>query len=110
MFSAAIIVAVATLGLRHRSRWIGLGVAPGVLGAVIVASLAELLWDTSAILDSGSGIGLVLPMQIGYEAQPMGMQLVFYVATIAATLIAMRFTQPPVRSATRPVQPAAALG
>jgi len=40
------------------------------------------LWDTSWLLSDQSLVGRVLHTLIGYTAQPAGIQLVFYVATL----------------------------
>jgi high-affinity iron transporter len=40
------------------------------------------LWDTSSILGERSMLGTLLHVLIGYSAQPAGIQVLFYVATI----------------------------
>ncbi len=45
-------------------------------------SLASPLWDSSAILPVDSLFGSTLHILIGYEAQPSGMQVIFYGVTL----------------------------
>ncbi|GAP67492.1 high-affinity Fe2+/Pb2+ permease [Mizugakiibacter sediminis] len=58
------------------------------------------LWDSSWLLSNGSLPGQTLHVLIGYDAQPSGMQLLFYVAIAALLLIGMRLFggAPPQRS------------
>ena len=58
-------------------------------------SLADPLWDTSWLLDNGSIVGRFLHTLVGYEAMPSGIQVVFYVATLALILTGMRLVQAP---------------
>ncbi len=48
------------------------------------------LWDSSGLIENGSLLGQVLGTLIGYDAQPAGMQLVFYVVTLAVILSGMK--------------------
>ena len=52
-----------------------------LIQADIIPSLATPLWDTSWLLPVTSGLGSALSILLGYEAQPSGMQVIFYVAT-----------------------------
>jgi high-affinity iron transporter len=52
-----------------------------LIQADIIPSLATPLWDTSWLLPVNSGLGSALSILLGYEAQPSGMQVIFYVAT-----------------------------
>ena len=54
-----------------------------LVAANILPPLGNQLWDTSALLSEQSILGNVLHILIGYTANPMGIQLVFYVLTIA---------------------------
>jgi high-affinity iron transporter len=54
-----------------------------LIQADLIPSLATPLWDTSAALSEKSIPGMLLHSLIGYDASPAGMQLVFYVATLA---------------------------
>jgi high-affinity iron transporter len=51
-----------------------------------IPSLATPLWDTSGFLPADSGVGSALHVLIGYEAQPAGMQVIFYAITFACIL------------------------
>jgi len=53
-------------------------------------ALGNRLWDTSAILSENSIPGQILHVLVGYVAQPSGIQLVFYAATILVVGILMR--------------------
>jgi high-affinity iron transporter len=56
------------------------------------------LWDTSSLLSEQSIPGKLLHTLIGYSAQPAGIQLVFYIATlllIGGLTRAMRPAQQP---------------
>ena len=52
-------------------------------------SLASPAWDTSWIVSNGSIPGKVLQGLIGYDAQPAGMQVVFFVVVLCAILAGM---------------------
>lgn len=68
-------------------------VAKFLIQADLVPTLASPLWDTSGLLDEGAPLGVFLHSLLGYEAQPAGMQVVFYVATVCAILVAMRMVR-----------------
>jgi high-affinity iron transporter len=51
--------------------------------ADLLPALGPSLWDSSFILADESLPGRVLHTLIGYTAQPAGIQLAFYVATLA---------------------------
>ena len=53
-----------------------------LLQANLLPPLGSNLWDTSFLLSENSIAGRVLHTLIGYTAQPAGIQLVFYVATV----------------------------
>jgi high-affinity iron transporter len=61
-----------------------------LMQANLLPSLGNTVWDTSAILTERSLPGLVLHVLIGYSAQPAGIQLVFYGATILVIGTLMR--------------------
>lgn len=50
--------------------------------ADVLTSFTNTLWDTSWLLSDKSVVGSVLHTLIGYISNPMGIQLIFYVATI----------------------------
>lgn len=58
--------------------------------ANLLPALGNAVWDTSWLLTERSLPGLVLHVLIGYSAQPAGIQLVFYGATILLIGILMR--------------------
>lgn len=63
--------------------------------------LSPMLWDTSGVLPKTSVLGQVLNALIGYQDQPSGIQLLFYVATLVIIGTAMRTlgrSAPPVRA------------
>src|SRR5260370_1261770 len=70
--------------------WLSLLLAAGMasqgaaflLQADLLPPLGQSLWDTSFLLSEQSLTGRVLHTLIGYTAQPAGIQLVFYLATL----------------------------
>jgi high-affinity iron transporter len=44
-------------------------------------------WDTSAAVDNGSLTGQLMGTLIGYDARPAGMQVAFYLATVAVIFV-----------------------
>jgi high-affinity iron transporter len=54
--------------------------------ADILPALGNQIWDTSNILSEKSLLGQFLHIIVGYVAQPMGIQIVFYVTTIIVVL------------------------
>jgi high-affinity iron transporter len=57
----------------------------------VLEPLSMPLWDSSALLPMDSVIGNLLHLLAGYEAQPSGMQVVFYVLTFTIILLGMRW-------------------
>ncbi|MGE0259968.1 MAG: FTR1 family protein [Alphaproteobacteria bacterium] len=53
--------------------------------ADLLPQLGSELWDTSFVLTDDSLAGSVLHTLVGYTAQPSGIQVVFYVATLIVT-------------------------
>jgi high-affinity iron transporter len=89
----AIYWGLVAIPMRHLftvTSWLVLLLAAGLAsqGAAFLAqadllpSLGENLWDTSFLLSDQSLAGRVLHTLIGYTAQPAGIQIVFYVATL----------------------------
>lgn len=66
--------------------------------ADLLPGLASPLWDSTWMIDNHSLLGRVLHALIGYEAQPSGMQMLFYAVTIALVLAGMRYFRSPPRS------------
>ena len=58
--------------------------------AGLLPALGNDLWDTSALLTDTSLPGQLLHVLVGYTAQPEGIQLVFYLATLAVIGALMR--------------------
>src|SRR6202007_2761254 len=74
-----------------------------LMQANVLPSLGNELWDTSSILSENSMLGLLLHVLIGYSAQPAGIQVLFYLATllVIGTLMRVLGRVPP-RSPNRP--------
>ena len=53
-----------------------------LMQADLLPSLGNKWWDTSSIIGDRSAVGTLLHVLIGYSAQPAGIQVVFYIATI----------------------------
>ena len=77
-----------------------------LMQANLLPSLGNELWNTSSILSERSVLGLLLHVLIGYSAQPAGIQVVFYLATLLSigTLMRVMGRVPP----NAPSRPAAA--
>jgi high-affinity iron transporter len=58
--------------------------------AGLIPSLAPQVWDTSHIISQESWLGTLLHILVGYNDRPMGIQLVFYVATLTVIYALMR--------------------
>ena len=59
-------------------------VAHYLIQADLLPSLGAPLWDTSAFLSQSSALGTLLHGLIGYDAQPAGLQLLFYVIVLVS--------------------------
>lgn len=57
--------------------------------ADLLPSLAEPLWDLSALLPDASLLGRTLNAVIGYRAMPSGIEVLFYAAMLVLVLLAM---------------------
>ena len=90
---AALYLGLLAIPLRHLfsvTSWLILFLAAGMasqgaaflLQADILPALGNNLWDTSALLAERSLPGQLLHVLLGYTAQPAGIQLVFYLATL----------------------------
>jgi high-affinity iron transporter len=53
-----------------------------LMQADLLPALGDNLWDTSFLLSDDSLVGRILHTLVGYTAQPAGIQLVFYAATL----------------------------
>lgn len=58
--------------------------------ADLIPSLASPLWNTSAILPERSVPGMLLHSLIGYQEQPTGIQMLFYVGTLVLIGLGMK--------------------
>jgi high-affinity iron transporter len=93
MAGATLYFGLVSIPLRHLfavTSWLVLLLAAGMasqaaaflLQADLLPPLITTLWDTSFLLSEKSIPGRVLHTLIGYTAQPAGIQLVFYLATL----------------------------
>ena len=85
------------------------GLASTAAGKLVQAdalpALVDPLWDSSALLTDDSLLGQTLHILVGYTAQPTGMQMVFYVATVILLVIGMRLSRLPAPPAARTAPP-----
>jgi len=93
---------LARIPMRHLFRvtsWMIVLLAAGMasqgagflLQAGVLPSFGGPVWNTSGLLAESSVPGRVLHTLIGYAAEPDGIQLVFYAATIAAIVFLMHW-------------------
>ena len=88
------------------------GLASEAAGKLVQAdalpALVDQLWDSSWLLSDDSLLGKTLHILVGYTAQPSGMQIAFYAATVIALLVGMRLSRlsAPVRVPSGPQVPA----
>ena len=78
-----------------------------LLQADLLPPLGTTLWDTSFLLSEHSLAGRVLHTLVGYTAQPAGIQLVFYLATLLIIGSLMRLVGGGGRPAVRAESPTA---
>lgn len=65
-----------------------------LIQADLLPSLGAPLWDTSNVLSQTTALGTLLHGLIGYDAQPAGMQIVFYLVVLVAIAAGMRWVAP----------------
>jgi high-affinity iron transporter len=65
-----------------------------LIQADVLPSLGSPLWDTSQWLSQNSATGMLLHGLVGYDEQPAGMQLVFYVLVLVSIASAMLWVTP----------------
>ena len=65
-------------------------VARYLVQADLLPSLGAPLWDTSDVLSQSSALGTLLHGLVGYDAQPAGMQLLFYLVALVSIALAMQ--------------------
>jgi len=75
------------------------GLASEAAGKLVQAdalpTLVDQLWDSSWLLSDESLLGKTLHILVGYTAQPSGMQIAFYAATVVLLVLGMRITRQP---------------
>jgi high-affinity iron transporter len=75
------------------------GLASAAAGYLVQADalppLVDTLWDSSWLLTDESLVGRTLHVLVGYTAQPSGVQILFYAATVALLLVGMRLSRVP---------------
>jgi high-affinity iron transporter len=76
--------------------------------ADLLPSLGAPLWDTSDVLPQTNALGMLLHALMGYNAQPAGLQVVFYVVTLVAIAAGMRWAAPRGPQSVRGATPASA--
>jgi high-affinity iron transporter len=92
---AALYWGLLTIPMRHLFRvtsWMILLLAAGMASqgaaflvqAGLLPPLSGALWDSSFLLSDNSLIGQALHALVGYVSHPVGIQLVFYIITLAA--------------------------
>jgi high-affinity iron transporter len=69
-------------------------VARLLIQADVLPSLGSPVWNTSAVLSQSSALGTFLHALMGYDAQPAGMQVVFYGVTLLAISAGMWWVKP----------------
>lgn len=74
---------VTSLMLLMLSAGLAAQAAGFLVQANVINVMTGTLWDTSWLVSESSVMGNILHALIGYIANPMGIQLVFYIATIA---------------------------
>lgn len=62
-----------------------------LIQADLIPSLANPVWDSSAILPQASAFGTLLHTLIGYDDQPSGMQFLVYVVTLILIVSGMKW-------------------
>ena len=75
------------------------GLASSAAGYLVQADalppLVDMLWDSSWLLGNDSLLGHTLHVLIGYNAQPSGIEMLFYAATVILLVIGMRASRLP---------------
>jgi len=66
------------------------GAANYLAQAGLLPRIVDEVWDSSALLSTESFAGRVLHVLIGYTDRPSGIELIFYIATLAAIALLMR--------------------
>lgn len=61
-----------------------------LIQADLIPSLGEAIWNSSSVLSEHSVVGMLLHSLVGYDAQPSGMQLIFYFGVLVIISLASR--------------------
>jgi high-affinity iron transporter len=73
------------------------GLASEAAGKLVQAdalpTLVDTLWDSSWLLTDDSLVGKAMHVLVGYTAQPSGIQMAFYAATVILLLVGMRMSR-----------------
>jgi high-affinity iron transporter len=104
---------LVSIPMRHLftvTSWLVLLLAAGLasqgaaflMQADLLPPLGSNVWDTSFLLSDQSLAGRILHTLVGYTAQPAGIQLVFYLATLALIGGLMRLVGPGSAKPARP--------
>ena len=64
-----------------------------LIQAGMLPALAEPLWDTSGLLPNDSTLGTALHVLVGYDAQPAGMQALFFLVALSLVYAGMRLSR-----------------
>lgn len=64
-----------------------------LIQADVLPALASPVWDTSAFISNSSIAGKALQGLVGYDAQPAGMQIAFFIAVIVAIMSGMAWAR-----------------
>jgi high-affinity iron transporter len=64
-----------------------------LIQANVLPSLASPLWDTSSLVPNSSIVGKALQGLLGYDAQPAGMQIAFFVTAIVVIWAGMSWSR-----------------
>ena len=79
------------------------GLASEAAGKLVQAdalpTLVDAVWDSSWLLTDQSWLGQTLKVLVGYTAQPSGIQLAFYGATVLLLVVGMRLSRLPAPAA-----------
>src|SRR4051794_40223037 len=113
---AALYLGLVSIPMRHLftvTGWMILLLAAGMAAqaaafmaqADLLPSLGNQLWDTSFLLTDDSLVGKILHTLVGYTAQPAGIQVVFYLATLTVIGGLMLLTRQARGSAVSPRPP-----
>lgn len=82
--ATGILILFLAAGMASRS-------AHFLIQADMLPSLANPVWDSSAILPQQSFVGTLLHILAGYEDRPAGMQIVFYVTALIIISLGMKW-------------------